>query len=63
VNIPLEEALDRCWEMLAECFDPAETGIRRAIIENHWPKDLAETAETSPPEETEQEVETAAAGE
>jgi len=40
VNIPLEEALDRCWGILAECFEPAETGIRRAIIEKHWPKTL-----------------------
>jgi len=40
VNIPLFEALDRCWEILAECFEPAETGIRRAIIEKHWPKPL-----------------------
>jgi len=40
VNIPLEEALDRCWGILAECFEPAETGIRRAIIEKHWPKAL-----------------------
>ena len=38
VNIPLEEALDRCWTILADCFDPAETGIRRAIIDAHWPK-------------------------
>ncbi len=38
VNIPLEEALDRCWDILARCFDPAETGIRRTIIESHWPK-------------------------
>jgi V/A-type H+-transporting ATPase subunit B len=37
VNIPLEEALDRCWSILAECFEPAETGIRRTIIEKHWP--------------------------
>ena len=42
VNIPLFEALDRCWEILADCFEPAETGIRRAIIENHWPKPLAD---------------------
>ena len=41
VNIPLFEALDRCWEMLAECFEPEEIGIRRNIIENHWPKPLA----------------------
>ena len=37
VNIPLFEALDRCWSILAECFDPAETGIRKSIIDNHWP--------------------------
>jgi len=40
VNIPLFEALDRCWKILAECFEPAETGIRRTIIEKHWPKEL-----------------------
>lgn len=38
VNIRLFDALDRCWEILAECFEPAETGIRRAILEEHWPK-------------------------
>ena len=41
VNIPLERALDSCWEILAECFEPEETGIRRALIEGHWPKELA----------------------
>ena len=40
VNIPLFEALDRCWEILADCFEPMETGIRRSIIESHWPKEL-----------------------
>jgi len=38
VNIPLFDGLDRCWEILAECFEPAETGIRRTVIEKHWPK-------------------------
>ena len=38
VNIPLFEALDRCWDILAECFEPVETGIRRSIVEAHWPK-------------------------
>jgi V/A-type H+-transporting ATPase subunit B len=37
VNIPLFDALDRCWAILAECFDPAETGIRRNLIDAHWP--------------------------
>lgn len=38
VNIPLFDALDRCWAILAECFDPEETGIRKAILEKHWPR-------------------------
>ncbi|MCU0723105.1 MAG: V-type ATP synthase subunit B [Planctomycetes bacterium] len=44
VNIPLEAALDRCWEILAECFEPEETGIRKAILDKHWPKKAAEAA-------------------
>jgi len=44
VNIPLFDALDRCWKILAQCFDPAEVGIRRSIIEGHWPKQLAEAS-------------------
>ncbi len=42
VDIPLEQALDRCWDILAECFDPVETGIRRSIIEAHWPRPLTD---------------------
>lgn len=37
VNIPLEKALDRGWEILKECFIPEETGIRRSIIDQYWP--------------------------
>ena len=40
VDIPLEDALDRCWAILASCFEPAETGIRRSILEAHWPGPL-----------------------
>jgi V/A-type H+-transporting ATPase subunit B len=43
VDIPLEEALDRCWLLLAECFEPAETGIRRSLIDEHWPQPTAAT--------------------
>lgn len=42
VNIPLFDALDLCWKILADCFEPAETGIRRTIIEEHWPVALAD---------------------
>lgn len=37
VNIPLEQALDRCWSILARCFDPAEVGIKTSLIEKYWP--------------------------
>ncbi|KPK86202.1 MAG: ATP synthase subunit B [Phycisphaerae bacterium SM23_33] len=43
VNIPLEEALDRCWEALAECFEPQEVGIRRVLVDKHWPRKLPES--------------------
>ena len=38
VNIPLEKALDRGWEIMAECFSPEETGIKPSLIEKYWPK-------------------------
>jgi V/A-type H+-transporting ATPase subunit B len=37
LNIELFDALDKCWEILAECFNPEETGIRDAIVKKHWP--------------------------
>ena len=40
VNIPLEEALDLGWEILAECFEPNETGLRSELITQRWPKKL-----------------------
>ncbi|MBN2529811.1 MAG: V-type ATP synthase subunit B [Deltaproteobacteria bacterium] len=38
VDISLEKALDLCWEILAGCFEPRETGIKRELIAAHWPK-------------------------
>ena len=38
VNIPLEEALDKGWEMLAACFTQEETGLRTGLLEKFWPK-------------------------
>lgn len=38
VNIPLEEALDRGWSILADCFEPQETGIASKLIDKFWPK-------------------------
>ncbi len=38
VNIPLEEALDLGWTILAECFEPNETGLKTSLIRERWPK-------------------------
>ncbi len=38
VNIPLEKALDQGWDILAECFDPSETGLKTDLIRKFWPK-------------------------
>jgi V/A-type H+-transporting ATPase subunit B len=37
VNIPLEQALDAGWRILAECFTPAETGLRSDLMRQFWP--------------------------
>ncbi len=38
VNLPLEQALDTSWAILAECFEPRETGIDPNLCEKFWPK-------------------------
>lgn len=38
VNIPLEKALDLGWQILAECFDPMESGIHSGLVQKYWPK-------------------------
>ncbi len=37
VNIPLEQALDLCWQILADTFEPAETGIASRLTDQFWP--------------------------
>ncbi len=36
VNIPLEQALDLGWSILATCFDPMETGIPSKLADRYW---------------------------
>lgn len=38
VNISLEEALDLGWKILADCFEPNETGLKTSLLQEHWPK-------------------------
>jgi V/A-type H+-transporting ATPase subunit B len=41
VNIPLEQALDLGWRILADCFEPMETGIHSRLTAKFWPKKAA----------------------
>ena len=38
VNVPLEEALDNGWKILASCFEKQETGLKTELVEQFWPK-------------------------
>lgn len=40
VNMSLEEALDLGWEILAECFERDETGIKSELTDEFWPKEV-----------------------
>jgi V/A-type H+-transporting ATPase subunit B len=39
VSMPVIEALDRCWETLAQCFEPQELLMKQALIDKYFPKD------------------------
>ncbi|MBL7135942.1 MAG: V-type ATP synthase subunit B [Candidatus Marinimicrobia bacterium] len=41
VNISLEKALDLGWEILADCFNPEETGMKSDLINKFWQKELS----------------------
>lgn len=38
VNLPIEEALDKCWEILAKHFEPIQTGLKDQLTAEFWPK-------------------------
>ena len=38
VNLPLEDALDLGWAILADCFEKDETGIKSDLTDEFWPK-------------------------
>jgi V/A-type H+-transporting ATPase subunit B len=38
VSMPVIEALDRCWQTLAECFDPQELLMKQDFIDKYFPE-------------------------
>jgi V/A-type H+-transporting ATPase subunit B len=43
---PLEEALDLCWQTLAECFEPHELLMKQSLIDKYFPKQTVGVAES-----------------
>ncbi|MAG13197.1 MAG: V-type ATP synthase subunit B [Spirochaetales bacterium] len=37
LNIGLEDALNKGWSILADCFTPEETGLRSELLNEYWP--------------------------
>lgn len=37
VNYPIEVALDLGWQILAECFQRHEVGLKQSLIDKYWP--------------------------
>ena len=37
VAMPLEKALDLCWQTLAECFEPQELLMKQELVEKYFP--------------------------
>jgi V/A-type H+-transporting ATPase subunit B len=38
VSMPVIEALDRCWQTLAECFEPQELLMKQELIDKYFKK-------------------------
>jgi V/A-type H+-transporting ATPase subunit B len=38
VSMPLEQALDLCWQTLAECFAPEQLLMRPSLVDEYYPK-------------------------
>jgi V/A-type H+-transporting ATPase subunit B len=47
VAIPLEEALDLCWQTLAECFLPEQLLMKQGLIDKYFPGEKAAAKDTA----------------
>ena len=44
VSMPLEAALDLCWQTLAECFEEDELIMKQELIDTYYPKSVGKPA-------------------
>ena len=38
VNIDIEQMLETAWELFGKYFKPAEVGLKKDLVDKHWPK-------------------------
>ena len=38
ISLPIDEALDCCWKILAECFEPQELLMKETLVNKYFPK-------------------------
>jgi V/A-type H+/Na+-transporting ATPase subunit B len=38
VSLPLEQALDLCWQTLGECFEPQELLMKQGLVDKYYPR-------------------------
>ena len=46
VSLPLEQALDLCWQTLGECFEPQELLMKQGLVDKYYPRSKATTNPT-----------------
>lgn len=60
VSMPLETALDLCWQTLAECFRPEQLLMKQNLVDTYFPKTDAPASSHNEPTRDEVDGETAA---
>jgi len=45
VSLPLEAALDLCWQTLAECFEPQQLLMKQALVDKYYPASTGQKTE------------------
>ncbi len=46
VSLPLEAALDLCWQTLAECFQPEQLLMKQSLVDKYYPASAGQKSES-----------------
>jgi len=57
-SMPVIEALDTCWETLAECFEPQELLMKQELIDKYFPKNKTAASQESSSDQSSSSTET-----